>query len=323
MHEPNRFLLSPIACVFQSCPRLAMALLLGIALSGWSAHGAERPPKVRVWPAQPPGDWPVPGDEHDTTGEDGGKVAGQRVMRITNVAEPTLELFPPAPENNTGAAVLICPGGGHRILAYDLEGTEVADWLASIGVTGIVLKYRVPAPNPDRRWEAAVQDAQRAMIVTRANAEQWGIDPERVGILGFSAGGQTAALTALTPARHYDAQDDWDTQHDFRPNFGVLVYPAYLANEAKTGLVGEATVNEQSPPLFLAHAFNDPVPVENSVLLYLAMKRVNRPAELHAYASGGHGFGMRATEEPCSRWPMLCEQWMRHQGWLTPATEAR
>ncbi len=276
------------------------------------------PPAVKilnVWPARPPGDTSQLGAEYDTTGPDGRNVAGQRVIRLTNVSTPTLEIYAPAPDLRTGTAVVICPGGGHRILAYDLEGTEVATWLQSIGVTGIVLKYRVPDRNPQQPGAAALQDAQRAISLVRHHAEDWQLDPARIGILGFSAGGQTAALCCLNTSRRYEAIDEIDGQ-DHRPSFGVLVYPAYLANQEKTDLIPEAQVTSDMPPMFLVHAFDDPIPVENSLLLYLAMKRANSPAELHAFGSGGHGFGMRATEEPCSRWPEACQAWLRRNGWL-------
>jgi acetyl esterase/lipase len=277
---------------------------------------AEPRATLPVWPGRPPGEtreWPP---EADTTTADGGLVAGRRVIRLGNVSRPTLEVFKPSSANDTGTAVVICPGGGHRILAYDLEGTEVAEWLQSIGVTGIVLKYRVPARDEQKKWEAAVQDAQRAISVVRHQAETLQVDPQRIGVLGFSAGGQTAALASLMDQRQYEPIDEVDRVSP-RPNFTVLVYPAYLADKQTQTLLPEATVTEGTPPMFLVHAYNDPVPVENSLVLCLGLKRAQVPAELHAFATGGHGFGLRPTDEPCTHWPAHCEQWLQRGGWLT------
>lgn len=204
---------------------------------------------------------------------------------------------------------MICPGGGHHILAYDLEGTEVAEWLNTIGVTGIVLKYRVPFRNPENRSQAAVQDAQRAMSLVRSKAQGLKIDAKRIGILGFSAGGETAARAALAESRTYERQDAVDDVSP-RPDFAVLVYTAGLANKVNDKLRDDVRVTEKAPPMFFAHAYDDPVRIENALLLYMKLKQVGVSAELHAYATGGHGFGLRRTDEPCSRWPERCLEWM-------------
>ena len=274
---------------------------------------------IRIWPATAPGETnPLP-PEADTTKADGRTVAGRRVIRLGNVSTPTLEIFRPASAKNTGAAVIVCPGGGHHILAYDLEGTEVAEWLRSIGVTGLVLKYRVPARDPNQRWGAAVQDAQRAVSLVRKRSAEWDIDPERIGLLGFSAGGQTAALASVRATREYDAVDEID-RVSHRPNFTALIYPAYLADDDRKQLRTEVTVDENSPPAFLVHAFNDGVPVENSLLFYLALKRAGVASELHAFSAGGHGFGMRPTDEPSSLWPEAMQRWLVRSG-IVAATQ--
>lgn len=299
-----------------TCSRLSVTMLFFVASTNLWAN--EQTP---IWPGKPPGETKELASEADTSTEDSNKVAGRSVIRLGNVSTPTIEFYPAPTEKNTGTSVVICPGGGHHILAYDLEGTEVAEWLQSIGVNGIVLKYRVPARNPKRRWEAAVQDAQRAVSYVRHHANEMKIDPDRIGILGFSAGGQTAAFTSLLQERQYEAVDEIDkTSH--LPNFSVLVYTAYLFDKDTGELVPEATVTKDAPPMFFAHAFDDPVTIESSLLLYLALKRANVPSELHAYAKGGHGFGLRRTDEPCSRWPEPCEHWMRRNGWLTLENES-
>lgn len=287
----------------------ALCVLVGPTLWG-------QQPTV-LWPAAPPGDTNLQlEEERDTSGPDAGKVAGLPVIRLANVSKPTLEIFPPAAGTGNGTAVVICPGGGHRILAYDLEGTEVARWLQAQGITAFVLKYRVPARPERPRWEAAVQDAQRAMSLVRAGAEKWSIDPKKIGILGFSAGGQTAALAAVREDRLYDSVDEAD-QVSMRPDFAILIYPAYLVDPSdQTRLAQEVTVTDRSPPMFLVHAWDDPVTPQSSLLLAAALRRVGVPAELHLFDRGGHGYGMRATELAVTGWPRLCERWLRESNLL-------
>jgi acetyl esterase/lipase len=291
-----------------------------VALLTVSPLLAGEPETIALWPGEPPGETKELPPEADTTKPTDQLIAGQRVARIGNVSTPTITVYRPVPEQDTGAAVVICPGGGHHILAYDLEGTEVADWLTSIGVTGVLLKYRVPFRDPERRWGAAVQDAQRAVSLVRSRAAEWKLDPERIGVLGFSAGGQTAALAALFgEQRQYEAQDAVDKTSP-RPNFAVLVYTGGLLEKDSQTLLPEAKVSGDAPPMFLAHAQDDPVPVANSLLLALALKQADVPAELHLYAKGGHGFGLRPTADPCTHWPDRCTEWLRSQGLLKAAS---
>jgi acetyl esterase/lipase len=272
---------------------------------------ADDPKPMPIWPAnKAPGDSSQLGDERDTTKPGDNLVAGKSVQRIGNVSVPTIAVYPPSKGTGETPAIVICPGGGHHILAYDLEGTEVAQWLNSIGVTAVVLKYRVPARDPHRRWLAAVQDAQRAMSLVRSNSKDWKIDPKRIGILGFSAGGETAALTAILDQRQYERQDAVDDTSS-RPDFMVLVYPGGLANKDGTALRDYVRVTKSAPPAFLVHAGDDRLTSEHSVLFYLALKRAGVPAEIHVYAAGGHGFGLRRTETPVTNWPDACEKWLR------------
>lgn len=277
---------------------------------------AGEPTVLDVWPGKAPGEVGKIGAEK--TLED--RPGARKVQRITNVTQPTLKVFRPAKDKDTGAAVVICPGGGYSILAWDLEGEEVARWLNSIGVTGIVLKYRVPR-RPDSRPGTAplqpLQDAQRAMSLVRSKAKEWGLDASRIGILGFSAGGHLAAHASTNyDRRAYEPIDDVD-QVSCRPDFAVLVYPAYLTTKDKLKLADEIRVTDKTPPMFFAHAADDRVPADNSVQLFLALRRHNIPAELHIFGSGGHGFGLRPSDDACSRWPEHCAAWMRSRGLLS------
>jgi acetyl esterase/lipase len=242
------------------------------------------------------------------------------VKRITDVTHPTISVLRPTKVKDTGAAVLIAPGGGYNILAWDLEGEEVAAWLNSIGVTGIVLKYRVPRRPTDAKGEppiGALQDAQRAMSLVRSKASEWKIDPERIGMLGFSAGGHlTASLSTHYDKRAYKTFDDID-KVSCRPDFAVLIYPGGLLEKGKDTLRSDIRVTKETPPMFFAHATNDPVSSENSVAMYLALRSAKVPTEMHLYATGGHGFGLRKSDQPCSAWPQRCAEWMRSRGVLS------
>lgn len=292
--------------------RLALRLLPLILLMNVSlARTEEKPEVVDVWPGTPPGEKTL--IEHETNKN----IKGINI--ISNVSKPTLTIFRPAKDKDTGAAVVICPGGGYNILAWDLEGTEVAEWLNSLGITGIVLKYRVPRRPDQAKGKpplGPLQDAQRTLSLVRSNAEKWRLDPKRIGILGFSAGGHLAASAATNfDRRAYEARDDID-RIDCRPDFAVLVYPGYLVKNDKKELSPDIRVRSECPPMFFAHAGNDGVPMENSVRMYLALKEAKVPAELHVYATGGHGFGLRPSKNPCSSWPKSCEAWLRSQGFL-------
>ena len=272
---------------------------------------ASEPSTLDVWPGLAPGETGQIGLEK--VEQKGGRIP---VTLITNVSKPTLTIYKPPAEKDTGAAVIICPGGAYVVLAIDLEGQEVAHWLNSIGVTGIILKYRVPVRKDTPKYLPPLQDAQRAISLARSKARDWKIDPHRIGILGFSAGGNLTAFTCTHfDERAYAAVDDVD-KVSCRPDFGVAVYPAWLVKEETDELIPELRVTKQTPPMFFAHANDDPIASNSSAAMYLALKRAGVPAELHIYSTGGHGFGLRPTTQPCSTWPMRCEEWMRNQGIL-------
>ncbi len=265
---------------------------------------------MNVWPHGAPGAPANLPPEGDTTTAKDHLVAGKRVIRIGNVSKPTLTLYSPTGKN-TGAAVVVFPGGGYRILAIDLEGTEVCDWLNSEGITCVLLKYRVPDTGPSPKSAAALQDAQRALGIVRAHAAEWHIDAHRIGVLGFSAGGHlAAALSTHFEKRIYDPIAGAD-ELSCRPDFAVIIYPGYLAiAEQNFAPNPEIHPTEQTPPTFLAQAEDDPVHVENSVVYFMALKNAKVPAEMHIYTQGGHGYGLRRTELPITGWPRLVETWL-------------
>jgi acetyl esterase/lipase len=263
-----------------------------------------------VWPHAAPGASPTSAPESDTTTSKDQLVAGRPLIRLGNVSAPTLTLYQPTAKN-TGAAVVVFPGGGYHILAMDLEGTEVCDWLNSSGITCVLLKYRVPDSGPYPKSAAALQDAQRALGIVRAHAAEWHIDPQRIGVLGFSAGAHlAAALSTHFEQRLYDPIDAAD-KVSCRPDFAIIVYPGYLAlSEQNFAPNAEIRVTQKTPPAFIVQAEDDPVHVENATVYFLALKNANVPAELHVYAQGGHGYGLRHSPLPVTAWPQLVEVWL-------------
>jgi acetyl esterase/lipase len=294
----------------------------------WPVVGADQPLVFEIWPGKVP-------DETDNIGAEKSLMSPQLNRKqvevteptrmISDVTKPTLTIYRPAKEKDTGTAVLICPGGGYWNLYWQLEGEEVAAWLNSIGVTGIILKYRVPRRPDEPKGEPArrpLQDAQRAVSLVRSKASEWGIDPQRIGMVGFSAGGHLAIATATSfEQRTYEPIDNID-KISCRPDFAILVYPGYLKAKDKDELAPGLRIPTGTPPIFLAHGGDDIIsPPEHSVLMYLALRRAGVPAELHVYATAAHDFGVRASDHPCSTWTEACARWLRHQGFLNPAPQ--
>lgn len=273
---------------------------------------------IKLWPGTPPGPTREVGEERDTSGPQGRKVAGRSVIRLGDVSAPEAHVFLPPADQRNGSAVVVCPGGGYNILAWDLEGLEVADWLNSIGITAVVLKYRVPTSKVDPRWLQPVQDAQRTLSLVRTRAAEWKLQSDKIGILGFSAGGHTAAVTSLASKRHYEPLDDAD-QASCLPDASILIYPAYLTNKQNTELTDGLEVTKESPQMFIVHAFDDGVPVQGSLLLMMALKQHKVPSELHVYDTGGHGYGLRSVDDrPVTTWPERCTTWLQRNGWARP-----
>ena len=273
---------------------------------------AEPSKPVSLWPGTAPGDKGGLPEEKDTSEPGKGLVAGRALIRLGNVSTPTLQVFRPPADKDTGASVVVCPGGGYNILALDLEGTEVCEWLNSIGVTGVLVKYRVPKREGQPAHVAPVQDAQRALGLTRFHAKEWGLDPARIGILGFSAGGHLAAVASNNHReRTYPAVDAAD-KVSCRPDFTVLIYPAYLTDKDNNDQMRpEVPVTAGTPPTFIAISQDDPVRVENVLGYAAALQKAKVPMELHIYPTGGHGYGLRRTTEDVTTWPARLGDWMK------------
>ena len=299
---------------------LIFALCVVFAFSVLSAQTPAWQPspghtQVPLWPGTVPNARPAKGPEK--TGMDTSLVAGKPWVYVSDVSRPTMTVYSPT-EKNTGAAVVVFPGGGYEILAIDLEGTEVCDWLTSKGITCVLLKYRVPAPRLTPSHGAypespmALEDAQRTMGLVRFHAAEWHIDPHKIGVLGFSAGGHlVAAISTHFKKRLYTSVDAADKE-SCRPDFAVALYPGHLwIDDQKFELNPNVPVTRQTPPTFLLQAEDDPVDnINHSLVYYIALKNAGVPVEMHLYAHGGHAFGLRRTKFPITGCPQLVETWL-------------
>jgi len=293
---------------------LLVATMMTFSVFGWGQTSSWPPSPdhltLPIWPGTPPGEKPDMPAEYNVNAAGTKTMAGRPYVRLTNVSKPTITLYKPQGKN-TGAAVVVFPGGGYQILSMDLEGTEVCDWLNQIGVTCVLVKYRVPDSGPYPKSAAALQDAQRAVGLVRLHAAEWGIDPHRVGVLGFSAGAHLAvAVSTIYDKRVYDPIDDAD-KLSCKPDFAVVLYPGYLAMAEQSFAPNPAIhPTADTPPTFLLQAEDDPVHVENAVTYFMELKNAKVPAELHVYAQGGHGYGLRPRDFPIMGWPKLVETWL-------------
>jgi acetyl esterase/lipase len=300
-----------------SCSRIPLLVLTLLALASPLLQADPAPTVVNLWPGTAPGEKGDIGEEKDVSKPGEGLVAGKPIIRLANVSQPTITIYAPPAEKANGAAVIVCPGGGYSILALDLEGTEVCQWLNSLGVTGVLLKYRVPKRAGQEGPIAPHQDVQRAISLVRSRAQEWHLNPARIGVLGFSAGGHLAALASNEYAErayaHVDAADDVSC----RPDFALLIYPAYLTEKNKAEkITSEFSVTAQTPPSFLVMAEDDPVHVENVLFYALALKNAKVPFELHVYPTGGHGYGLRPNGKSVTTWPARAGEWMEKLGVL-------
>lgn len=309
-----------------------MRMLLAMLCTMLAATAAQAEPpawqpaagyqQLPIWPGAVPDERPVPGPEKMTVSK--GLIAGQPATAVTNVTRPTITVYPPKGKN-TGAAVVVLPGGGFEILAIDLEGTEACDWLTANGITCVLLKYRVPGPPYDWHCDCrphnymvptlALEDTQRTISLVRHHAGEWHIDPHKIGIMGFSAGGFLVAEASTRYAhRLYKPVDAADSE-SIRPDFAAPIYPGHLAMDGK--LNPNVPVTRDTPPTFLVQAEDDHVDgVEQALVYYTALAKAGAPAELHLYAHGGHAFGLRRTKLPITAWPELMKAWLKTIGVL-------
>ncbi|MEO7143124.1 MAG: alpha/beta hydrolase [Bryobacteraceae bacterium] len=330
-----------------------LALCVVFAFGGLSAQKPAWQPSpehthMPIWPGPVPDARPITGPEVETTTGKKSLVAGRPWVAVSNVSRPTMTVYSPKGKN-TGAAVVVFPGGGYRILAIDLEGTEVCNWLTPKGITCVLLKYRVtdvgpyPKSGPYPESPMALEDAQRTVGLVRFHAAEWHIDPHKIGVLGFSAGGHlSAAMSTHYEKRLYPAVDAADKE-SCRPDFAVAIYPGHLSLSAaewdaaqgarkfvirkpehettadkQFGLNPDIPVTRQTPPAFLLQAEDDHVDnVNDSLAYYIALKKAGVPVEMHLYAQGGHAFGLRRTKFPVTAWPQLLETWLGTIGMIS------
>lgn len=295
-------------------PVILLASIFAPSVHAWElAPGLK---EIPIWPGKAPEARPYTGPEKILDAGPKHLVAGKNWYFADNVSKPTITVYPPK-EKNTGAAVVVFPGGGYQILAMDLEGSEICQWLNSKGITGVLLKYRVPGAGkfpksghyPDSK--EALQDAQRALSMVRANATKWNIDPSKIGVIGFSAGGHLVAATSTHfPKRVYKPVDATD-KVSCRPDFAIAVYPGHLAFGKNAYLNPDIVATKQTPPTFILQAQDDPVDrVEHSLVYYAALRKAKVPVEMHLYAEGGHAFGLRRTKFPITNWTELVGKWL-------------
>lgn len=280
-----------------------------ILLASAPVLSAVDPITWNLWPGEAPGEIvTLPPESYRTN--DNRPTAGKPVSRLQNVSVPTLTIYKPDPKIDAGSSVMIAPGGAFGWVVIDKEGTEVAEWATSIGMTAIVLKYRVPgsARNPDKPWLAAAQDGQRAMSLVKSRSDELGIDPDRIGIMGFSAGGATVNYTAFVSERLYEAVDRHD-DHSFRPAFAAPIYSGLWMPEGMDQ-------SDSFPPVFTVITYDDK---DRSIGLaegFIALKKAKVSVEMHIYSEGGHGYGLRRTDKPVTSWPDRMEDWLRLKGFL-------
>lgn len=253
---------------------------------------------IYLWPGKVPGE---PKEKRppaiDTSRKD-------KVLRYSEVTNPAMEVFLPDGARRNGSAVIVCPGGGYRILAYDLEGTEIAVWLNKLGFTAFVLQYRIP----DKK-EGALQDAQRALRIIKANSQKYNINPDKVGIMGFSAGGSLSArASTLFNKRTYPPVDKSDSL-SCRPSFTMLIYPAYLDQGPNLTLTPELELSKDVPPIYIFQTADDPYG-NSSLVIAGALRNAKLPVELHFLSAGGHGYGLRQGKIAAETWPILAEKWL-------------
>jgi len=316
---------------------LLIFVLSVVAIGGESARAETWQPspghtQVPIWPGAVPNAKPNPKPE--SVGPPEGR---EWWPRANDVSRPTMTVYA-ATGRNTGVAVVVFPGGGYQFLAMDLEGTEICDWLSSRGITCVLLKYRVPGSGPwwdeenKRRVypkvQTALQDAQRTLGLVRQHAVEWHVNPHKIGVIGFSAGGHLVAAVSTHFAERSYAPVDTADRLSCRPDFAIALYPGHLwalededlatRDQTALSLRPDITVRADTPPTFLLQAEDDPVDtVEESLAYYVALQKAGVPTEMHLYAQGGHAFGLRKSKLPIAQWPQLVQTWLGTIGMIS------
>lgn len=284
--------------------------------------------KMKVWPDK------IPGAKVSSTYKEETNLNDRNRPRISKVTDPELLVYLPPKEKATGTAVVICPGGGYGVLAIDHEGYDIAAWFNEVGIAGIVLKYRLPSDEiMEDKTIGPLQDVQEAIRIVRRNAKQWNIDPQKIGVMGFSAGGHLAGTASTLYGENvYQPSDNTSA----RPDFSILIYGVLSMQKeithmgSRNNLLGkdasqermdkfsnELHIDSRTPPAFLVHSEDDgAVPVENSIRYFQALKKNSIPGELHIYETGGHGYGLATNGSTESNWPEACRNWLKKHGWL-------
>jgi acetyl esterase/lipase len=308
-----------------ACTSLLMLYALNAKAEVWQPPSGYT--QIPLWPK---GKMPdaLPSSKPESVQISAKPFLGKAVTVVYDVSQPTMTIYAPK-ENNTSVAVVVFPGGGFNGLAIDLEGTEICQWLTSVGITAVLLKYRVPDSGPAWHMDChcnihpkaptALEDAQRALGLLRLNAQKWHINPNKIGVLGFSSGGYMVAdISSHFKNRAYAPIDAAD-QESSRPDFSIALYPGHMQQRGKSFVLNPHIVfTKATPPTFLLQAENDPMDdINNSLLYYMALKKAGVPVEMHLYAEGGHGFALRQTKLPLSHWPQLVETWLRTIGIIT------
>lgn len=267
---------------------------------------------ILLFPNGAPGETEEMVEHEDITGD---KVAGCPVLRISNVSQPTITFYPAPPDNNSGTTIIVNPGGGYTILAYNLEGSEICKRFNSFGINCVLLKYRVPRRKGLAKHEAPLQDLQRAIAYTRSHAKEWNIDENKIGVMGFSAGAHLATMASNSFNQLSYSKIDENDEVSIRPDFCMLIYPAYLNGE-NFSLAPEIEVSDKTPPTFLVQTQDDYKLLNSSLFYYYALKEANCLATMHLYPSGGHGYGLRNTGDLVNEWPFRALSWLTDMGMM-------
>jgi len=284
-----------VRLLLKNMKQLIIILLLTLSVNSFS----QKKELIHIWPGK------VPGEMKDKLPPSIAPSENDGIIRYSEVTDPAIEVWLPDPAIRNGASVVICPGGGYQILAYDLEGTEIAAWLNKLGYTAFVLQYRIP-----NKKEGALQDVQRALRVVRQNSSKWHLDPEKAGVMGFSAGGSLSARAGtLFMKKTYSPVDKADSL-SCKPSFAMLIYPAYLDEGTNHTVTPELEISSNVPPVFIFQTSDDPY--GNSALVMAgALRYAKVPVELHLLAEGGHGYGLRPGKTAAETWPLLAEKWLK------------